>query len=163
MSNPNTDSDIDVDVDTDTDAYVDAGTCNTARNPNVENIKTDIDIGTSNTARAPYIKHNSPEVKDVCYFADRVRHMIDVNKSHLRTAMQKSDIHIKSDLYMIRIQALEWVQGQIQDLVLNNVTTDGLHDYLILYLLASYIIFVFGGLALSDNDTLFSRANQKLT
>jgi hypothetical protein len=25
---------------------------------------------------------------------------------------------------MIRIQALEWVQGQIQDLILNNVTTD---------------------------------------
>src|SRR5690349_13593257 len=28
-----------------------------------------------NTARAPNIKHNSPEVKDVCYFAERVRHM----------------------------------------------------------------------------------------
>jgi hypothetical protein len=27
-------------------------------------------------------------------------------------------------MYMIRIQALEWVQGQIQDLILNNVTTD---------------------------------------
>jgi hypothetical protein len=25
---------------------------------------------------------------------------------------------------MIRIQALEWVQGQIQDTILNNVTTD---------------------------------------
>ena len=35
MDNPNTntDSDIDVDVDVDTDTYVDAGTCNTARNP----------------------------------------------------------------------------------------------------------------------------------
>jgi hypothetical protein len=38
--------------------------------------------------------------------------------------MQKSDTHIKSDMYMIRIQALEWVQSQIQDLVLDNVTTD---------------------------------------
>jgi hypothetical protein len=25
---------------------------------------------------------------------------------------------------MIRIQALEWVQGQIQDIILSNVTTD---------------------------------------
>jgi hypothetical protein len=25
---------------------------------------------------------------------------------------------------MIRIQALEWVQGKIQDLILDNVTTD---------------------------------------
>jgi hypothetical protein len=121
MNNPNTDSDIDDDVDSDT--YVDAGTCNTARNSNTENIKTDIGIGTSNTARAPYIKHNSPEVKDVCYFAERVRHMLDVKKSHLRMAMQESDTHFKSDMYMIRIQT-EWVQGRIQDLVLNNVTTD---------------------------------------
>jgi hypothetical protein len=28
-----------------------------------------------NTAKAPNIKHSSPEVKDVCYFAERVRHM----------------------------------------------------------------------------------------
>jgi hypothetical protein len=91
MNNPNTDSDsdIDIDVDTDTDTYVDAGICNTTRNPNIKNIKTDIDIGTSNTARAPYIPHNSPEVKDVCYFAERVRHMLDVKINHLRKAMQK--------------------------------------------------------------------------
>ena len=44
-----------------------------------------------NTARAHNIKHNSPEVKDVCYFAGRVRHMLDVKKNHLRTAMQKSN------------------------------------------------------------------------
>jgi hypothetical protein len=43
-----------------------------------------------NTARAPNIKHGSPEVKDVCYFAERVRHMLDVKINHLRTAMQKS-------------------------------------------------------------------------
>jgi hypothetical protein len=63
--NPNTNTDSDIDVDT----YVDAGICNTARNPKIENIRTGIDIGTSNTARAPYIKHTSAEVKDVCYFA----------------------------------------------------------------------------------------------
>jgi hypothetical protein len=29
-----------------------------------------------NTARAPKIKHDSPEVKDVCYFAERVRPVV---------------------------------------------------------------------------------------
>jgi hypothetical protein len=38
--------------------------------------------------------------------------------------MQKSNNHYEADMAMIRIQALEWVQGQIQDLILNNVTTD---------------------------------------
>jgi hypothetical protein len=38
--------------------------------------------------------------------------------------MYKSDNLASKDMYMIRIQALEWVQGQIQDLILNNVTTD---------------------------------------
>jgi hypothetical protein len=90
--------------------YIDDDTCNTAGNPNIENIRTDIDIGTSNTARAPYIKHTSPEVKDVCYFAERVRNMLDVKISHLRKAMQKSDNHFTSDMYMIRIQALQWTR-----------------------------------------------------
>jgi hypothetical protein len=38
--------------------------------------------------------------------------------------MQKSDNLPASDMYMIRIQALEWVQGKIQDLILDHVTTD---------------------------------------
>jgi hypothetical protein len=38
--------------------------------------------------------------------------------------MEKSDDLFKSDMLMIRIQALQWVQGQIQDLMLDNVTTD---------------------------------------
>jgi hypothetical protein len=77
-----------------------------------------------NTAKAPNIKHTSPEVKDVCYFAERVRHMLDVKINHLRTAMEKSDNLLTQDMTMIRIQALQWVQGQIQDLILDNVTTD---------------------------------------
>jgi hypothetical protein len=77
-----------------------------------------------NTARAPNIKHDSPEVKDVCYFAERVRYMLDVKINHLRVAMQKSGSLPKSDMFMIRIQALEWVQGRLQDLILDNVTID---------------------------------------
>ena len=34
--------------------------------------------------------------------------------------MQKLNTLIKSDMFMIRIQALEWVQSQIQDLILDN-------------------------------------------
>ena len=77
-----------------------------------------------NTARAPNIKHNSPEVKDVCYFAERIRHMLDVKKNHLRKAMQKSTSLPNIDMVMIRIQTLEWVQAKIQDLILDNVTRD---------------------------------------
>jgi hypothetical protein len=75
-----------------------------------------------NTARAPNIKHNSPEVKDVCYFANRVRHMLLVKINPHRIAMQKSDNLPKSDMLMIRIQALEWVQGKIQDLLLDRLS-----------------------------------------
>jgi hypothetical protein len=38
--------------------------------------------------------------------------------------MQKSNNLHNIDIIMVRIQALEWVQSQIQDLILNNVTTD---------------------------------------
>jgi hypothetical protein len=50
--------------------------------------------------------------------------MLEVKKNHLRTAMRKSDNLLNSDMYMIRIQAFEWVQRQMQDLILNNVTKD---------------------------------------
>jgi hypothetical protein len=60
----------------------------------------------------------------VCYFAERVRDMLGVKINHLRIAMQKSENLLNSDMLMIRIQALERVQGKIQDLILDNVTTD---------------------------------------
>jgi hypothetical protein len=77
-----------------------------------------------NTARAPNIKHDSPEVKEVVDFAERVRYVLELKINKLRTIMQNSDNHYDADMSMIRIQALEWVQGQIQDIILNNVTTD---------------------------------------
>jgi hypothetical protein len=33
-----------------------------------------------NTARAPYIKHDSPEVKDVVNFAERLWYVLEMNK-----------------------------------------------------------------------------------
>ena len=77
-----------------------------------------------NTARAPYIKHDSPEVKDVVNFADRFWYVLELKIKKLKIAMQKADNHLDADMAMIRIQALEWTQGQIQDLILDNVTTD---------------------------------------
>ena len=85
---------------------------------------TNTDTYSNNIARAHNINHNSLEVKDVCYFAERVRHMLGVKINHLRVAMDKSDNLLKSDMIIIRIQALEWVQAQIQDLILDNITTD---------------------------------------
>jgi hypothetical protein len=84
----------------------------------------DAQMNNLNTARASNIKHNSPEVKDVCYFAERVRTMLEVKKKHLRAAMWKSINLPNIDMVMVRIQALEWVQAKIQDLILDNVTTD---------------------------------------
>jgi hypothetical protein len=77
-----------------------------------------------NTARAPYIKHDSQEVKEVVDFAERLRHVLELRINKLRVAMQKSNIRGETDMIMVRIQALEWVQGQIQNIILNNVTTD---------------------------------------
>ena len=48
--------------------------------------------------------------------------MLDVKINHLRITMQKSDNLPNIDMFTIRIQALEWVQGKIQDIILNNVT-----------------------------------------
>ena len=41
---------------------------------------------------------------------------LKINK--LRIAMQKSNTPLEGDMVMIRIQALEWAQGQIQDIIL---------------------------------------------
>jgi hypothetical protein len=77
-----------------------------------------------NTAKAPNIKHDSPKVKDVVDFADRFWYVLELKIKKLRAIIQKSDNYYDSDMAIIRIQALEWTQGQIQDLILDNVTTD---------------------------------------
>ena len=70
-----------------------------------------------NYARAPNIRHDSPEVKKVVDFADRLWYVLELKINKLRIAMQKSNNHYEADMAMIRIQALEWVQLQIQHLV----------------------------------------------
>ncbi len=53
-----------------------------------------------------------------------VKTILMLINQHIRTAMQKSNNLPNIDMVMIRIQALEWVQSQIQDLILDNVTAD---------------------------------------
>jgi hypothetical protein len=77
-----------------------------------------------NTVRAPNIKHDSPEVKGVVNFADRFWYVLELKIKKLKSIIEKSNNHYESDMAMIRIQALEWVQGTMQDIILNNVTTD---------------------------------------
>jgi hypothetical protein len=77
-----------------------------------------------NTAKAPYIKHVSTQVKEVVYFANRFWYVLELKIKKLKAIMEKSNNRYESDMAMIRIQALEWVQGTIQDFILNNVTTD---------------------------------------
>jgi hypothetical protein len=62
--------------------------------------------------------------KAVVDFAERLRYVLELKINKLGSVMQKSDNHLDADMQMIRIQALEWVQGTIQDLILNNVTSD---------------------------------------
>jgi hypothetical protein len=50
--------------------------------------------------------------------------MLDVQINRYRIDMQKSNTHVDKDRLMIKIQTLEWVQGQVQDIILNNVTRD---------------------------------------
>jgi hypothetical protein len=38
--------------------------------------------------------------------------------------MQKSNTPLEVDMLMIKVQTLEWVQGRIEDLILNNVTRE---------------------------------------
>ena len=70
------------------------------------------------------IKHNSPEVKDVANFADRFWYVLELKKKKLKTIVQNSNNHYEADMAIMRIQALEWVQGQIQDIIINHVTRD---------------------------------------
>ena len=66
-----------------------------------------------------------PNVKEVVNFAERLRYVLALKINKLGIAMRKSNTPLEGDMMMmIRIQALEWVQGTIQDLILNNVTTD---------------------------------------
>jgi hypothetical protein len=64
------------------------------------------------------------EERIIVDFDERLRYVLELKINKLRIAMQKSNTPLEGDMLMIRIQALEWVQGRIQDLILNNVMKD---------------------------------------
>ena len=64
------------------------------------------------------------EERIIVDFDERLRYVLELKINKLRTIMQKSNNHYEADMAMIRIQALEWVQERVQDLVINKVTRD---------------------------------------
>jgi hypothetical protein len=77
-----------------------------------------------NTARTKAGITTAADDKEIVDFAERLGYVLELKINRLRIAMQKSNIRGETDMLMIRIQALEWTQGRIQDIILNNVTTD---------------------------------------
>ena len=77
-----------------------------------------------NTARGKGGIATTADTKEVVDFAEKLRYVLELKINKLRIAMQKSNIRGETDMIVIRIQALEWVQGTMQDLILNNVTRD---------------------------------------
>jgi hypothetical protein len=57
-------------------------------------------------------------------FAEMLRDSIEEKINQCRGDMHESHNPIYNDSLMVEIQALEWVQGQIQDLVINKVKND---------------------------------------
>jgi uncharacterized protein YehS (DUF1456 family) len=78
-----------------------------------------------NTARAKSGTATADDT-EVVDFAERLRYVMKLKVNKLKTIMQKSNTHLEADMSMIVTQALEWVQGRIQDIILNNVRTDWL-------------------------------------
>jgi hypothetical protein len=81
-------------------------------------------MNNSNTARAKAGIATAEDKEEVVDFAERLRYVLELKINKLRIAMRKSNTPFEGDMMMIRIQALEWVQGQIQDIILSNVTKD---------------------------------------
>ena len=63
-----------------------------------------------NTARD---KSGTTSETNVLDFTERLRYVLELKINKFRTIMQKSNNHYEADMAMIRIQALEWVQGTI--------------------------------------------------
>jgi hypothetical protein len=57
-------------------------------------------------------------------FAETLRETINDKINQCRGDMHESHNPVYNNSLLIEIQALEWVQGRIQDLILNNVTRD---------------------------------------
>jgi hypothetical protein len=57
-------------------------------------------------------------------FSETLREIINEKINECRGDIHESHNRIYNNSLLIEMRALEWVQGQIQDLVINNVTKD---------------------------------------
>jgi hypothetical protein len=64
------------------------------------------------------MSNNTNEIVD---FAEKLRELLESKINEFRRDMRRSYSLKEADMLMIKIQALEWVQGRIQDLVVNKV------------------------------------------
>jgi hypothetical protein len=55
-------------------------------------------------------------------FAEKLRDLINEKINKCRNNIHESNNHVDKDMFMIKIQVLEWVQGRTQDIILNNAT-----------------------------------------
>jgi hypothetical protein len=59
------------------------------------------------------MSQSQTETEKIINFAKRLRYVLELKINKLRTDMQKSNIRRETDMLIIRIQALEWVQDTI--------------------------------------------------
>jgi hypothetical protein len=57
-------------------------------------------------------------------FAEMLRALLEDKINECGSDIHESNIRAETDKIMVKIQALEWVQGRIQDIIINNVTKD---------------------------------------
>jgi hypothetical protein len=70
------------------------------------------------------MSNDNDDDNNIIDFAETLRESLEAKINEFRRDMRRSYSLKEADMLMIRIQALEWVQGQIQYLVINKVTKD---------------------------------------
>jgi hypothetical protein len=70
------------------------------------------------------MSNDNNETDKIVDFAERLRYVLELKINKLRIKMHESTSRADTDRFTIKIQALEWVQGRIQDLVINNTTKE---------------------------------------
>jgi hypothetical protein len=67
------------------------------------------------------MSNDNDDNNNIIDFAETLRESLEAKINEFRRDMRRSYSLKEADVLMIKIQALEWVQGRIQDLVINKV------------------------------------------
>jgi hypothetical protein len=65
------------------------------------------------------MSNDNDDDNNIIDFAETLRESLEAKINEFRRDMRRSYSLKEADVLMIKIQALEWVQGRIQDLVIN--------------------------------------------